>query len=240
MTNTYSLDLELDSSQYGSIAYASQTNLNFTGNFTIECWVKLESISAFDQNLVIRKLTSKGWRFVLSSSGSGKYKAVADYDNGSNYVSIYAAADTLVTADIGNWHHLAIAMDVANHTGVIYKDGGAVSITQDNAGNPTSIGAVNANLYIGCSDSVADFFDGLIDEVRVWNDLRTAQEIYDNYNKQLVGDEAGLVAYYKFNNSALDETANNNDLTLSGSPVYSTDVPFVGAATSNGNFLQFF
>jgi hypothetical protein len=70
------------------------------------------------------------------------------------------------------------------------------------------------------------YFDGKIDEVRIWNVVRTASEIADNYNKELVGNEPGLAAYYKLNNSALDETENNNDLTLVNNPVYSTDVPF--------------
>jgi len=38
-----SIDLERSSSQYLSITDASQTGLDFTGDFTIEGWVKLES-----------------------------------------------------------------------------------------------------------------------------------------------------------------------------------------------------
>jgi hypothetical protein len=41
------------------------------------------------------------------------------------------------------------------------------------------------------------------------------------------------VAYYKFNDSALDETANNNDLTLVASPTYSTDIPTWAVGPAN-------
>ena len=45
-------------------------------------------------------------------------------------------------------------------------------------------------------------FTGRIDEVRIWNVGRTATEITDNYRLILRGDEAGLVAYYHFDDGA--------------------------------------
>jgi len=76
------------------------------------------------------------------------------------------------------------------------------------------------------------FFDGLIDEVRVWNDIRSDAEVDDNKLTELVGNEAGLAGYWKLNNDYLDETSNNNDLTAVAAPVFSTDVPFVGDVTA--------
>ena len=43
--NTHSTDLESGSSQYWSITDASQTGLDITGDFSIEGWVKLESLN---------------------------------------------------------------------------------------------------------------------------------------------------------------------------------------------------
>jgi hypothetical protein len=60
----------------------------------------------------------------------------------------------------------------------------------------------------------------------MWDDIRTADEIRGNMNRELVGNETNLVGYWKFNNNYLDETSNNNDLTASGSPVFSTDYAF--------------
>lgn len=45
-------------------------------------------------------------------------------------------------------------------------------------------------------------FTGRIDELRFWNTGRTAQEILDNYQLILKGDEPGLVAYYHFDDGA--------------------------------------
>ena len=44
MANTYSLDLELTSSQYAYIADGDQTGLDITGDFTYEMWIKLEQL----------------------------------------------------------------------------------------------------------------------------------------------------------------------------------------------------
>ena len=62
-------------------------------------------------------------------------------------------------------------------------------------------------------------FKGDIDEVRIWSVVRTAAEIAADYDHELQGNEAGLVAYYKFNEApgstvAEDATSNNNDAVL--------------------------
>ena len=42
------------------------------------------------------------------------------------------------------------------------------------------------------------YFNGYLDEFRLWNVARTQEEIMANMNQPLVGDEAGLVGYWKF------------------------------------------
>jgi hypothetical protein len=71
---------------------------------------------------------------------------------------------------------------------------------------PTGALSVDDNgLFLGQEqDSLSGSFDatqkwrGLMDDVRFWNDIRTQTEINDNKALELVGNETGLVAYYKF------------------------------------------
>ena len=88
------------------------------------------------------------------------------------------------------------------------------------------------NIKIGVSNHNTEwkrYFDGIVDEVRIWNVARTQTQIQDNVNKTLVGNEANLVAYYRMdyltaggNNTVApnnfttlyDITANGNDGTL--------------------------
>jgi len=75
--------------------------------------------------------------------------------------------------------------------------------------------------YIGGSGydtASGSFFDGIIDEVRIWNIARSESEINEFMYKSLAGSESGLVAYYDFNDStgqtADDLSSSNNDGTL--------------------------
>jgi hypothetical protein len=64
-------------------------------------------------------------------------------------------------------------------------------------------------------------FEGVIDEVRIWNVARSAAQIGTTLNANLSGTEPGLAALWKFQeaggNAVLDATANNNDGTIQGS-----------------------
>ena len=56
--------------------------------------------------------------------------------------------------------------------------------------------------------------------------------------EELNGDEAGLVGYWKLNNSLLDETSNNNDLTNNNSATFSTTVAPIGGTIGLDTFLR--
>ena len=51
------------------------------------------------------------------------------------------------------------------------------------------------------------FFDGHIDEVRIWNSAKTEAEISSMMNMELSGLESNLVAYYK-----MEEISNYCDI----------------------------
>ena len=223
MANTHSLDLEASSSQYAYITDANQTGLDITGDFTIEAWVKLESLD--ETATIYAKSKSGGSELAFKIQDTGKI--YSSYRNSSSNLS-RSFSNNAVFSGASNWTHLAVTCDVSEKDFKFYVNGSQVDDTNDYS-LASSIGNNEANVGIGAeivyNGSIRNYLDGLIDDVRVWNDIRTPEEIADNYQKELVGDEAGLVGYWKFNNSAVDETANNNDLTLSGSPSYSTDVP---------------
>ena len=63
-------------------------------------------------------------------------------------------------------------------------------------------------------------FVGRIDEVRIWNVARTEAEIRSDMNIQLTGDESGLIAYWKFDETTdgvvRDASPHKNDGKLIG------------------------
>lgn len=159
-------------------------------------------------------------------------------DNSANQRRIGFTNDESINNN--EWHHFALILD--GLTWKVYIDKVEVDLTLSSVQNNTSnfgtfdydiaFGADNARGSIGSNSEV------LADDLRLWTDVRTEQEIIDNADIELVGDEAGLGLYYKFNegsgSTAEDATANNNDGTINGA-VYQTDVPF-GIDQTNANF----
>ena len=227
--NSHSLDLERTSSQYASIADASQTGLDLTGDFTIEAWVKLETTPIGAEQIIAAKYdlsSQRSYRFELHD-GSGQLRLIVSDDGSINAGHTIESTSTSTLTDTTGWHHVAVSFNIGTEAVKFYLD-----TVEESGSNTGTIGATlhnsSAPFSIGCqfnTGSALTFFDGLIDEVRVWNDIRTSSEISNNYLTELIGNEANLVAYYKLNNDYLDETSNNNDLTASGSPIFSTDVP---------------
>jgi len=235
--NTKSIDLERDNSQYAYITDAAQTGLDVTQNISVEAWIKKESDTGSPLIIVGKGTSDPGlWRF-YEFNNHLQFRWWNDAGKGCGYIT-----DNHVIANTAQWYHVAATVDITNKVIVMYVDGSSVAVTKDldeassgGSGNSTGKFGVGATNLDG---TPAWFFDGLVDEVRVWSDIRTSTEISDNYNKQLVGNEANLVGYWQFNNDYLDLTSNNNDLTVVNSPAFSTDVPFPGTADAQPKPLE--
>ena len=229
MANTHSLDLELDSSRY---AYAGDSvSLSITGDFTFEAWVKFEStpgaggwyhILAKDSGLAD---TNRSYSWVLRNDTGLKMFAYVFNSAGNPDARYWAWTPTT-----GVWYHIAVTCDISQAVATeleFFVDG--VSQGNGTASSDVGVTAINdstVNFTIGARNNGL-YFDGCIDEVRVWNDIRSVAEILANKDRELTGGEANLAAYWKLNNSYLDATANGNTLTAVNSPVFSTDIPFI-------------
>jgi hypothetical protein len=112
------------------------------------------------------------------------------------------------------WYHIAVSV-VKNGELRLYVNGALES--SGTAGNSNT--SWNSVFTIGDLRPGREIaFYGLIDEVRVWNDVRTATEIGDNYDKVVSPSSAGLVGYWKLDESsgsiAYDSTTNGYNGTV--------------------------
>ena len=230
MANTHSLDLELSSSQYATAADSASTSI--TGNLTLEAWVKLEQLPSVAGSTftIVAKWHSGGaarsYQWVISDSGNVMYFTPSDDGAGA------PAGNSNTPIVAGVWTHLAVAYNASGGACTFYVNGVADGAP---TGLDTSIHNNASEFAIGASNhqtTASVFFDGLIDEVRLWSETRSAANIAAFYQQELIGNETNLNAYFKLNNGYLDETVNNNDLTAVGIPVFSTNVPFLGQNTS--------
>ena len=142
-------------------------------------------------------------------------------------VSAYTSNSQL--ALIGGWHHLAVTYDgrggaTAANGITIYVDGVAVPVTRGN--NPAYVAMENltAPLQIGRESTLWRQYDGALDELRLWNVARTPSQLQAAMTTELGGAEAGLVAYWRFNEgvggTVADDSPGNSTATLLNGPLW--------------------
>jgi len=92
------------------------------------------------------------------------------------------------------WHHFAGTCD--QDTVRLYVDGILAASVPNPADNMRH---TPVDLIIGNGvESELEAFKGMIDEVRVWNLVRTEQELRETMHRKLTGTEPGLVGYWDF------------------------------------------
>jgi hypothetical protein len=130
---------------------------------------------------------------------------------------------------IGIWKHVAVNWTAASHLAEFFLNGNSLGTS---SGAYTSISDNASSFVVGSQDTdLGSYYNGKMDEIRLWNIIRSASDIYKNKDVQISGSTTGLVAYYQLNNSWADLTANANDLTPTNSPTFTTDTPFLSPST---------
>jgi len=230
--STHSVDFESDNSQY-AINSSPTTELVITGDLTIEAWVNLETIAS--RNIVLTfgeygesESVNTLYHINIINDGTIKY-----LHEGTGAVNQYVQTTGSYITESGKWYHVAVTRDTTNKQIKFYVNG-ELKETISYDYNPT--GGEDGKFFLGTGAALTDFFDGKIDDVRVWNVVRSAKQIKNLFDKELTGDESGLVGYWKLNNNFNDETSNANHLTGVNSPTFSTDTPdLIVDSTSNNN-----
>lgn len=189
------------------VQVADSTALRLATALTVEAWVKVNALTGVTQNFV-RKDTETGTNYGWAIRLHANNYLSAYYGNGTVF-QIFSQA--LFPA--GNWVH--VALTISGTTLSMYQDGqlqNSVTIT-GTQGVPTGrmgIGATYVSSWI-------EYFGGLIDEVRVWNVARTQAQLQAAMATPLVGNESGLVGYWKFD-SLSGTTAADSQTNVTANP----------------------
>ncbi|MBT8401119.1 MAG: hypothetical protein KJO98_11630, partial [Rhodothermia bacterium] len=209
--------------------------LSFTGDFTIETWIRPQNKSG------IRYIVARDSAYSLALNGTDLRFTVVEE-------TVQGAADTVfvdrpVSLSLGTWYHVAAVRDKNNVT--LYLDGNAVGATYTSSVPAT--GGGRDTLTIGQSidrqETNVGWFEGEIDELRIWSIAKTEAEVRDNRRAVLSGNEEGLVGYWPLDQGLrlvapdVTESANHGRL-LNG--VYLTDagaeLKVCGVTGSDGNY----
>jgi hypothetical protein len=216
----------------GRIDLRNPTQYNLTTG-TIEAWINTANAGSSYRGIVTKALA---YGLFLRDNMLVAYDWTAGEIN------------TGITLNDSKWHHVALsfAANVTNGS-QIYLDGVAVGPAFTYKINDNTLDATIG----GASNETTQNFNGIIDEVRIWNEARTAAQI-SNYATTVIGgvntdadttnNLTTLVGYYP-----LDETGNQvndysgkaNNVTLPSAGVSPILVDMLGyRVNSSGAFVS--
>lgn len=159
--------------------------------FTYESWIYVKEHQCWERIFDFGNGTSQNIFLSSSAFCEGYLRFAMDIGAGQHVLD---APDAVIPTY--TWTHVAVTIN--GDTARIYVNGSLVATNPSFVYNPSMLGAT-INNWIGKSAYIADnYFKGRIDEVRLWNVARTAEEINAHMHTPLSGTETGLMVYHKF------------------------------------------
>lgn len=200
-TNTTSVTGKFGSARNfdGSTSFINAGNnsaAQLLGGFSIELWMNMTATSTTPR--LVSKSTSasaspninSGYQIMMgqptdnSSTVCGRSGNIANipvFELGENQSTTQCVAPTVAPSPVtGTWHHIVATFDPTTITGRVYVDGVQTGI---NSALPTEATATSTeSLTIGrASSSTSRYFNGVLDDVRLYSKALSASEISDLY-----------------------------------------------------------
>src|SRR6185295_12195385 len=183
------------------VSLGNHSSLHVT-NFTLEAWIRIDgagittSTSGSNGFTDVVPIIAKGRSESESAAVDVNYffgyqpstnKLIADFEDNATSANHPVSSNTTLPASV--WTHVAVSFNVSGNSWKLYINGvldrtlnlGATTFT------PQSLSNVNACIgsSFNSTGTAAGFFNGRVDEARIWNVVRTDAEIAANYNVQL-------------------------------------------------------
>jgi len=164
------------------------SSLQITGDLTLECWAKYDTLGNQNNFISQGKGNLDGSPinniiYQLSIQPDKRLRSFWEYGNGNN-----VPISSTVPADIesGEWHHYAMIRDTINQKITFFVDGVQLGEVVSYVDAPE--GGSSTPLQIGGAwdffnnDGASNVFDGIIDEVAVYNRTLSNSEIHAHAN----------------------------------------------------------
>ena len=164
----------------------SPIDLSFSKQMTIEAWVQPDDLTSTQYQEVLRQegVTSPDW--ILSFQNFGTVLSFGVRTDGVHW-ELDAPINVADLVD-GNWHHVAGVYDGSEMR--IYVDFVLVATRAEDG----YIDFTGIRQSIGNHPFLAEYFEGRIDEIRVWSIGRTLDELMQGAACKVEGSEPDLAA----------------------------------------------
>ncbi len=216
----------------GTNSYATFGNNAALGlsQFTLECWFRREGTGTTTTTgtggvtaiPIISKGTDDGngttndinyFLGILSSDN----KIVADFEEGTGQPTPGLNHPVTGTTVIQNntWYHVAATYDGVNWK--IYLNGILeTTLAVNRIPQSASIEHAGIGTTMKSTGTASGFFNGRIDEARIWNSAKTISEIQNNINTQITTTQTGLVGRWGMNDKCGTTAAGIGTTTING------------------------
>jgi hypothetical protein len=200
------------------VIVSDSPSLNPRKAITVELWAK--SDTAYWNNN--GNLLSKQYGYMLHPLQNTRALRFYIYDNGWHYV------EYLSKKDLTQWHHYVGVYD--GWTLKIYEDG----VLMNSANYIGDIDYSSHSLYIGRYDGYSRYFDGIIDEVAIYNRSLSDEEVANAYGSWLRSAKAVDASGDGEGIQAGDQVVITFSHSTNGYPIDSSNIDTV-LALSNGH-----
>lgn len=163
----------------GSGDYVSMGDLFYSDTFTVCAWIKLNSLAGATAKTIVLKGNSSGvtagtleWVFQVEDD-----KVALVSNNSSGAAALIVGYATVLSA--GQWYHACGVQGGNGNTGYLYLNG----VEDDNASQTSAMRNSASLIQVGVrrNNNDARYFDGLIDDVRIYNVALTASDVKSLY-----------------------------------------------------------
>lgn len=231
MAQTHSLDLENGSTQYAYVA--DHSDFDITGDLTFEAWVNLEALPSSGSHYYAGgkwdfDVAGRSYAFRIRNNGGTMEAGMLTSTNGVAFTTASVSFPFVA----GVWYH--VVWTKSGTTFTLYVNGKSIGTGTVDATMYSGSASFCAGAILGSLGSVVGAFDGLIKDVRIFNDVRTASEIVSDARTQTVSD-ANLKGEWNFNNAYTDGSGLGHTLTAVNSPVFSTTIPWTAPTGAQGS-----
>lgn len=208
------------------IGVPSSSSLNNLSALTVTAWIRPNDVDS--PKRIVTKSTeccmsqsSGGWRFIVSDNASALDKGL-DFNVDYSGTNLDLNKNNLLTT--GTWQHVAVTWDgTSSASGAhIYVNGQVVS-SYDGSDDPTGSRVDDSGTALGIGGrssglNPGDWFDGNIDDVRVYNRVLSAAEIAALYSN--TSPPVGMWLLDDGSGTTATDSAGSNNGTLTNGPVW--------------------
>jgi len=259
---TQSSSVQVNQNAY-AISHDFQNDSIFYKPLSIEAWFKFNNTDSYQQIITFQNATVA---LGISHFKPSIYIPIDGFGTTNGRVA-HAVSDTS-HLKINEWYHIASTIDPLNGCVHLYLNGDLVDSTTFDAQIPwiseSHLNRINnETLYVSIGRLInngitSQKLNGNIDDLRIWQKVRSKEEIKRDYTRLLSGEEDNLIGYYQMDEnfgdafydiSKTENKYNRNQFQIvdnSGNPnegCWSLSIPSyeqlhpAGVTDKNGNYI---